>query len=472
MSALRGTQPQLARTEADLIGAVRSGDEGAFGELYSRYGGRILGYVDGIVGDHGRAEDIAQDVFISALRAMRTSDRAIAFKPWIYEIARNACIDEFRRLQRSPEVTLADNEVFAGRQEIAWTAASPDAYMERRQQLDDLRGAFRGLSESQHKVLVLRELEGRSYAQIAERTGMSVPMVESTLFRARRRLGQEYEEIASGRRCEQVVQVIDRGGDEALGALGLRERRRFARHIAHCQPCRRHARLAGIDESALRTPNIAKKIAALLPIPFAPWRQLGGGGRISRAARWLQRTADGTDPGAAAGVGQTALAVAAAAIAVGGLTGGHSAQQVAAKYTVRPAQMTVTPARLWPGPPRTASLQALPSGRPLRHFAKPARRHESARAGADSQAKPGSGQTGSASSSSAGGNTNLSVPSVPSAPGLPSMPLRLPAVPSAPQLLKTAGIGSILHHTRSTTKQVDRLLDKLPTSLTNIIHIP
>jgi RNA polymerase sigma factor (sigma-70 family) len=465
MSALRAPQPH-ARTEADLIGAVRSGDERAFGELYSRYGGRVLGYVDGIVRDHARAEDIAQDVFVSALRAMRTSDRAIAFKPWIFEIARNACIDEFRRLQRCPELVGEEPAAGDGR---AGATPPPDTYLERRQQLDDLRGAFSGLSESQHKVLVLRELEGRSYAQIAERTGMSVPMVESTLFRARRRLGEEYEDIVSGRRCEQVVEVINRGGEEALGALGLRERRRFARHVAHCQPCRRHAHWAGIDESALRAPSIAKKLAALLPFPFAPWRHLFGEGRISRAIRSLHRAANISDPGAAAGLGQTAVAAAAAIAAAGGLTGMQSQTRRAADtYGIRPAQVVTTAPRLWPGPPGARSLQT--GVRRSHHSATPARTHGSPRSSSQSQTKSRSGHLGSASAPS---STVNSTPSVPSSSSLPSVtPPPLPSLPSTTQLLKTTGLSPILRRTVPTTKQLTHLLNKLPDSLTDIIQLP
>src|SRR3954453_21745379 len=86
--------------DATLVAAVRRGDDRAFEQLYSRYQRRISSYVFGMVKDHGRAEDITQEVFISALRRMRETDRAIAFKPWIYEIAKNACIDQFRRSRR------------------------------------------------------------------------------------------------------------------------------------------------------------------------------------------------------------------------------------------------------------------------------------------------------------------------------------------------------------------------------------
>ena len=156
-----------------------------------------------------RAEDIAQEVFISALRRLRATERPITFKPWIYEIAKNACIDEFRRTRRAREVSLEPTTDAGGRRRCSRLRRPRPAAVETKQRLDDLRGAFRGLSESHHQMLVMRELEGLSYDQIGARTGMSRQMVESTLFRARRKLGEEYEELASGRRCEQVQSAID-----------------------------------------------------------------------------------------------------------------------------------------------------------------------------------------------------------------------------------------------------------------------
>src|SRR5688500_16934047 len=86
-----------------LVAAVRRGDDRAFEALYARYQRRIQAYIMGMVKDHGRAEDITQEVFVSALRRMRETERPIAFKPWIYEIAKNACIDQFRRSRRAEE---------------------------------------------------------------------------------------------------------------------------------------------------------------------------------------------------------------------------------------------------------------------------------------------------------------------------------------------------------------------------------
>ncbi|MDQ6606536.1 MAG: sigma-70 family RNA polymerase sigma factor [Actinomycetota bacterium] len=303
--ALRVTQPAPASSEHDLVAAVRRGDDRAFEELYARYRSRIGSYIFGMVKDHGRAEDIAQEVFISALRRLRRTERTIIFKPWIYEIAKNACIDEYRRTRRIHEVPLEpDDDRESPVAALRSTSPTPDAAVESKQRLTDLRGAFRGLSESHHRILVLRELEGLSYNQIGARLGMTKPVVESTLFRARRRLGEEFEELESGRRCARVQSLILSDGERPLGSLGIREHRQFARHVAHCEPCLRQARDAGIDESLYRAPNLLGRIAVLAPIPWL---------------RSLVPCFDPSNPGF--GVGR-AIATAAVVVAGAGAGGG------------------------------------------------------------------------------------------------------------------------------------------------------
>lgn len=250
-----------------LVMAVRRGDDRAFEQLYGRYHRRINAYVGGMVKDHGRAEDVTQEIFVSALRRMRATERPIAFRPWIYEIARNACIDQFRRTRRTDEVSFdADEAVVAAHDPALLSSATPDAAMDAKQQIDDLMGAFGGLSESHHDILVMRELEGLSYREIGERLGLSRPSVESTLFRARRRLTEEYEELVSGERCRRVSELLAGGAE----TLGTRDERRLARHVAHCQPCRRQAYAAGVDTATLtrhRGREAARRIAALFPVP-------------------------------------------------------------------------------------------------------------------------------------------------------------------------------------------------------------
>jgi RNA polymerase sigma factor (sigma-70 family) len=239
--AVRANGVAQPEDEQDLVDAVRRGEERAFELLYERYRARIGAYVRGMVADHGRAEDIAQEVFIAALRRLRASDQSVHVKPWLYEIAKNACIDEHRRAHRTREVPLEDEHQREQILKLVSLSPTPDAAIESKQRLDDLRGAFRGLSESHHRILVLRELEGMTYHQIGDRLGLSKPVVESTLFRARRRLGEEFEEIESGRRCLRVQQLLDAGRLRPLSTLGLRERRLVTRHLAYCVSCQRQA---------------------------------------------------------------------------------------------------------------------------------------------------------------------------------------------------------------------------------------
>jgi RNA polymerase sigma factor (sigma-70 family) len=288
--AANGLDRSAGPTDHDLVAAVRRGDDRAFEQLYGRYQRRIAAYVYGMVNDYARAEDITQDVFISALRRMRETERPIAFKPWIYEIAKNACIDQFRRSRRAEEVSYDAEEGLGAADygRLVTTGPTLDAAVDTKQQLSHLCGAFGGLSETHHQILVLRELEGLSYREIGERMGLSRPSVESTLFRARRRLTEEYDELVSGQRCVRIQGIIGAAGESDLGA---RDTRRLARHIAHCQPCRRQAIAAGIDTGTIRRPmteRVAAKVAGLFPFPLLERfkrgssdaaAQVGGGGQ-------------------------------------------------------------------------------------------------------------------------------------------------------------------------------------------------
>jgi RNA polymerase sigma factor (sigma-70 family) len=271
-------------TDHDLVQAVRAGDDHAFERLYHRYHRRIAAYLFGMVRDHGRAEDLTQEVFVSALRRMRQTDRPIAFKPWIYEIAKNASIDAFRRSRRTDEVSYDADDALgaADHVKLAATSPSPDAAVGTKESLDHLCGAFGGLSDAHHQILVLRELEGLSYREIGERLGMSRASVESTLFRARRRLTEEYEELVTGERCLRIQALI---ADVGHGRLGTRDTRRVGSHISHCQPCRRQAVMAGLDAAVLARRPARAKIAAFLPLPgFLRKRWLPGGSGDTAAA--------------------------------------------------------------------------------------------------------------------------------------------------------------------------------------------
>jgi RNA polymerase sigma factor (sigma-70 family) len=337
-------------TDHDLVAAVRRGEDQAFERLYERYHRRIAAYIYGMVNDYGRAEDIAQDVFMSALRRMRETDRPIAFKPWIYEIAKNACIDQFRRSRRTEEVSFDAEEGMGAADygRLVTTGPSPDVAVDTKMSIDHLRGAFGGLSETHHQILVMRELEGLSYREIGERLGMSRPSVESTLFRARRRLSEEYDELVSGERCSRVSTIIVAAGQ---GDLGTRDHRKLAKHIAHCQPCRRQARIAGVDPSH-GSPRAARaRIAAFLPLPAVLRRRLEGddaglgtsgvtfGHHAPSMAQWSAQLSSTVDPAIA---GWAKAAVAAAAVAVAGIGGGTATDDRSDRDLTRPASAVST----------------------------------------------------------------------------------------------------------------------------------
>jgi RNA polymerase sigma factor (sigma-70 family) len=337
VSATARSRPDV--TDHDLVQAVRAGDDHAFERLYHRYHRRISAYIFGMVHDHGRAEDLTQEVFVSALRRMRATDRDILFKPWIYEIAKNACIDQFRRSKRAEEVSIDADDGHGLRPDdhgkLHATGASPEAAVEGKQDLANLTGAFGGLSDAHHQILVMRELEGLSYREIGDRLGMSRASVESTLFRARRRLTEEYEELRTGERCVRIQEIIGRGS-AAGGRLGTRDQRRVSAHVVACQPCRKQAVLAGLDAAAMARRPVRAKLAALLPLPaFLKRRWLGGGGSSSSdaashgsaaVARASMVAAQYGEPSMAGWMKGAAVATAVAVAGVGAGAADHAAK--------------------------------------------------------------------------------------------------------------------------------------------------
>lgn len=320
-----------ASTAADehLIKAAREGSDEALEALYRRYQGRITAYVRGIVGDHGRTEDLVQETFISAFNGLRATDREIVFKPWIYQIARNACIDQLRRLKRAEEVSI-DSEDFKPSEEgrLAQAAPSTDAAVSQREEMEVLKQAFGGLPPSQHEALVMRELEGLSYAEIGGRMRISPAAVESMLFRARRGLKDEYEDIATGERCRRMQGLM---ASLAEGLGGSRDRRALARHVQDCSLCRHEAVAMGLGSLVLpdrpgKVRSALHRAAALLPLPWlfrrrrsSPTSDGGASGLATRAQTALSNAglAVGAAGEQAASFVPKAVAVLAAAVVIG-----------------------------------------------------------------------------------------------------------------------------------------------------------
>ena len=316
IAAVRGG----ASTDVELVEAVRAGEDAAFEELYRRHHPGVGRFVRSRVRDAGRAEDVAQDVFVSALRRLRETDAEIAFRPWIYEIARNASIDLYRRTSRTEEVSI-DIEgglAPADASRLAGGTAAVDATVLHRQSFENLRGALDELSATHHEIIIMRELEGRSYREIGERMELSPAAVESTLFRARRKLEHEYDQLDTGRRCRLVGAAI---GRLAEGVDSDRDRKRLDRHAQRCSSCRRRARELGIEPLLRRSRRrVAARAAALLPAPGLLRRNPGEetlfGTGAQQGASSLAAVAPNAD--AIAGPVSKAVALIAAAACIGG----------------------------------------------------------------------------------------------------------------------------------------------------------
>lgn len=259
------TVTRIEVSDWDLVVAVRRGDESAFEELFRRYHGPIAGYVGRMVRDKARAEDLAQDVFFSALRHLRATDAEIDFKPWIYEIARNATIDHWRRASRTEEVSVDHDDLLRPSDRIRLVGSpAPDSALINKERLIHLQGAFDELGDLQARALVMRELDGKSYREIAEELDVSRSAVESTLLSARQRLEIEYADISEGRRCVSIRAATAR---LAEGVGSSRDEGRLGRHARRCATCLRYAREMGVEPLSTAT-RLRRKVGGLVGLPF------------------------------------------------------------------------------------------------------------------------------------------------------------------------------------------------------------
>ena len=271
MAAAAAAAPSTdLRGEEELVARAVAGSSEAFEILFKQYRERITAYVRTIIPNYSRAEDVVQEIFVSALRKIHTLQDPAAFKPWIYEIARNASVDDVRRVKRNGEILIRSNDFGLFDEQRQRQAQSAHSAVSWKERLHHLKEALGGLPESQHEALILREFGGMSYDEIGERMNLSRPAVESMLFRARRGLKDEYSEITTGRRCRRMHRVM---AEVAEGLGGMRDRRLLLRHMRECHSCRRQAAALGFTGIAVppetgRVRRGVSRVAALLPLPF------------------------------------------------------------------------------------------------------------------------------------------------------------------------------------------------------------
>jgi RNA polymerase sigma-70 factor, ECF subfamily len=167
-------------TDEALVRRFQSGDEAVFDELVERHRSRIYGLVCRLAGT-GEADDLAQDVFVAAYKSLRSFRGEAAFGTWLYRIAIHTCSHHLRR--RRPETLELDEREPDGRRE-----RDPEARAMQRELQGMVRSAIHRLPYKLRAVIVLRDMHGMSYEEIAGVVGCPIGTVRSRLHYATQRL--------------------------------------------------------------------------------------------------------------------------------------------------------------------------------------------------------------------------------------------------------------------------------------------
>jgi RNA polymerase sigma factor (sigma-70 family) len=297
-----------------LIAMARSGNPGAFETIVDRYQGRLLGFCRQMLGSTEDAEDVLQEVFVNAYRAMLADEREINLRPWLYRIARNRCLNYLRK----PKAEAQESMDMVPEVDAASTAEKVHNREEFRQILCDVNK----LPETQRAALLLREMDALSYEEIAAAMETTVPSVKSLLVRARISLTEASQ--ARLLTCGEVRIELSEAAE------GLRKASApVRRHVRECDEC-------ADFRSQLRSNE--KALAALFPVaPLIAFKGfvlgklgLGGAGGAGASAGGA-----GTAGAGAMGVGGAAAAIGggSAAGGIGALGGALGTKAVAGVVT-------------------------------------------------------------------------------------------------------------------------------------------
>src|SRR5919198_4769479 len=235
--------PLLARQRADRT----------FERLYEKHAPDVYRYALVVLRNQADAEDVTQTTFMNAYRAFERGERPRAPQNWLIAIAHNVCRQRFRQSQRRP------NEVELN-EELAEAYVEEDGIS-----AEDIRRALGHLAFNQRSALVMRELEGRSYQEIAEILGLSVSAVETRIFRARRALREQLEE---GITCHEAELAISKQLD---GRLSRKEKATLRGHLRECADCAGFARSQRAQRGAIKS-------LSLIPLPQSLSGLFGSGG--------------------------------------------------------------------------------------------------------------------------------------------------------------------------------------------------
>jgi RNA polymerase sigma factor (sigma-70 family) len=266
-----GTGPLLRlRADDQLVVLFRKGYDDAFEAIVARYKPRLLMYTSRMLGGSRHdAEDAMQDVFLKAYSALRDDERPLMLRAWLYRIAHNRCIDQIRRPAPAPR------DVFD-----ASRAPLPDPAVEaeRREQMRWIVCDIGRLPMQQRSALLMRQIEGCSYAEIATALGLSRKAVKSLLVRARMSLAAADE--ARNTPCAEIRAELADSFERGVRMTG-----RSRQHLLDCSGCRAYKhRLRGLPRtlnSACAGHGVLATVAKVLGIGGAGSSAAVGAGTIA-----------------------------------------------------------------------------------------------------------------------------------------------------------------------------------------------
>ncbi len=315
--------------------AQRSRSDRGFERLYRRHVGDVYRYALAVMRNEADAEDVTQTTFMNALRAYQRGERPQKPQHWLIAIAHNVCRQRFRQSARRPtEVAFEDD--------IGTQLVEPDEDVPTG---EDIRRALGHLAFNQRAALVMRELEGRSYAEIGEILELSPSAVETLIFRARRALREQLETSLT---CGEAELAISRQLD---GRLSRADKAALRGHLRECKECSTFARRQRAQRTAIKS-------LAAIPVPTSLTSLFGGGG---------------------ATVGTGLALKAAAAVTVGAIVGGagyEGVQHAVRRHHVAPqATPTASSSKVDATAAKITSERTHPSARAGTTGAAPAASH-------------------------------------------------------------------------------------------------
>ena len=176
--------------EAQIVRRVLEGDVNAFEDLVTEHEKGVYAIAQRMTGNAEDAADMTQETFIKAYNSLSSFRGDSKFSVWLYRIATNVCLDFLRSRSRKPTVSLSveDDDGEETQMDIADESQSPEQLLERGLTRDAVRRGLKSLSPEYRQILLLREIQGLSYEEIAEALALEVGTVKSRIFRARKRL--------------------------------------------------------------------------------------------------------------------------------------------------------------------------------------------------------------------------------------------------------------------------------------------